>query len=60
LACVRRGPAKARSTPCSNKWANGYDIAFAERCFKQISDFGEYGFLKSHAPSFAKLVYVSS
>ncbi|HEV7306041.1 error-prone DNA polymerase [Ensifer sp.] len=39
---------------------NGYDRDFAERCFKQIEGFGEYGFPESHAASFALLVYVSS
>jgi error-prone DNA polymerase len=38
----------------------GYDLAFAERCFKQIEGFGTYGFPESHAASFALLVYVSS
>jgi len=38
----------------------GYDPDFAERCFKQIEGFGEYGFPESHAASFALLVYVSS
>jgi error-prone DNA polymerase len=38
----------------------GYDRAFAERCFKQIEGFGEYGFPESHAASFALLVYASS
>ncbi|MBK5919451.1 error-prone DNA polymerase, partial [Rhodothalassium salexigens] len=40
--------------------ARGYDPAFAERCFKQIEGFGEYGFPESHAASFALLVYVSA
>jgi error-prone DNA polymerase len=40
--------------------ANGYDKAFAERCFKQIEGFGEYGFPESHAASFALIVYVSA
>ncbi|MCR9221321.1 MAG: error-prone DNA polymerase [Alphaproteobacteria bacterium] len=40
--------------------ANGYDPGFAERCFKQIEGFGEYGFPESHAASFALLVYVSA
>lgn len=40
--------------------ANGYDPDFAERCFKQIEGFGEYGFPESHAASFALLVYVSA
>ena len=38
----------------------GYDSEFAERVFKQISGFGEYGFPESHAASFALLVYVSA
>jgi error-prone DNA polymerase len=38
----------------------GYDPDFAERCFKQIEGFGDYGFPESHAASFALLVYVSS
>jgi error-prone DNA polymerase len=38
----------------------GYDAEFAERVFKQISGFGEYGFPESHAASFALLVYVSA
>ncbi|MDP6404381.1 MAG: error-prone DNA polymerase [Alphaproteobacteria bacterium] len=38
----------------------GYEHDFAERCFKQIEGFGEYGFPESHAASFALLVYVSS
>ena len=38
----------------------GYPRAFAERCFKQIQGFSEYGFPESHAASFALLVYVSA
>ena len=38
----------------------GYERDFAERCFKQIEGFGNYGFPESHAASFALLVYVSS
>ena len=38
----------------------GYPREFAERCFKQIQGFSEYGFPESHAASFALLVYVSS
>ena len=37
----------------------GYTREFAERIFKQIEGFGEYGFPESHAASFALLVYVS-
>jgi len=38
----------------------GYSQDFAERCFRQIEGFGEYGFPESHAASFALLVYVSA
>ncbi len=38
----------------------GYDNEFAERVFRQIRGFGEYGFPESHAASFALLVYVSA
>ncbi len=40
--------------------ARGHDRAFAERLFKQMQGFGEYGFPESHAASFALLVYVSA
>ena len=40
--------------------ANGYAAEFAERCFRQIEGFGEYGFPESHAASFALLVYASA
>jgi error-prone DNA polymerase len=40
--------------------ANEYTPEFAERCFKQIEGFSEYGFPESHAASFALLVYVSA
>ncbi len=39
--------------------AKNYPREFAERCFKQIEGFGEYGFPESHAASFALLVYAS-
>ena len=38
----------------------GYGSEFAERVFRQIRGFGEYGFPESHAASFALLVYVSA
>ena len=38
----------------------GYSKAFAERIFRQIQGFGDYGFPESHAASFALLVYVSA
>ena len=40
--------------------AKGYSQEYAERIFKQIEGFGEYGFPESHAASFALLVYVSA
>ncbi|MEM1432915.1 MAG: error-prone DNA polymerase [Pseudomonadota bacterium] len=40
--------------------ARGHDRQFAERVFRQIQGFGEYGFPESHAASFALLVYVSA
>lgn len=39
---------------------NGYPEEFADRIYKQILGFGEYGFPESHAISFALLAYVSS
>nr|HET7860140.1 error-prone DNA polymerase [Caldimonas sp.] len=38
----------------------GYTHEYAERIFKQIEGFGEYGFPESHAAGFALLAYVSS
>ena len=40
--------------------AKNYPRDFAERCFRQIEGFGEYGFPESHAASFALLVYASA
>ncbi|WP_417435597.1 error-prone DNA polymerase [Idiomarina abyssalis] len=40
--------------------ARGYKQEFAERLFKQICGFGQYGFPESHSASFANLAYVSS
>src|SRR6266496_919017 len=39
---------------------NGYTQEYAESVFKQLEEFGSYGFPESHAASFALLVYVSS
>jgi error-prone DNA polymerase len=39
---------------------NGYSAEFAERVYRQIQGFGEYGFPESHAASFALLVYASA
>ncbi|MDE2080841.1 MAG: error-prone DNA polymerase [Burkholderiales bacterium] len=38
----------------------GYELGFAERIFKQMEGFGDYGFPESHAASFALLVYASA
>src|SRR5690554_5545671 len=40
--------------------SRGYEREFAERCFRQLRGFSEYGFPESHAASFALLVYVSA
>lgn len=40
--------------------ARGHSPEFAERLFRQMQGFGEYGFPESHAASFALLVYVSA
>ncbi len=40
--------------------ANGYPLEFAERIYRQIKGFGEYGFPESHSASFALLAYISS
>src|SRR5690606_27992808 len=40
--------------------ARGYPREFADRIFRQIEGFGEYGVPESHAARFAQLAYVSS
>lgn len=40
--------------------SRGYDLEFAEACFKQLEGFSGYGFPESHSASFALLVYASS
>jgi error-prone DNA polymerase len=40
--------------------ARSYAPGFAERCFRQIEGFADYGFPESHAASFALLAYVSA
>ena len=40
--------------------ARGYSQEFAERLYRQILGFGEYGFPESHSASFALLAYASS
>jgi error-prone DNA polymerase len=39
--------------------SHGISEAFAQRLFRQIQGFGEYGFPESHAASFALLAYAS-
>ena len=40
--------------------AKGYTPEYAERIFRQVQGFGEYGFPESHSAGFALLVYVSA
>jgi error-prone DNA polymerase len=40
--------------------ANGYTQEFADRLFRQIEGFGDYGFPESHSASFALLAYASA
>jgi error-prone DNA polymerase len=47
--------ARSRQKMVEGMVANGYERDFAERCFRQIEGFGEYGFPESHAASFACL-----
>ncbi len=57
----RRGTVgRLRKRMIGRMTARGYDPDLAERCFRQIEGFGEYGFPESHAASFALLTYVSS
>jgi error-prone DNA polymerase len=49
-----------RSRLCDGMLARGYTQEFAERIFKQIEGFGEYGFPESHSASFAILAYSSA
>jgi error-prone DNA polymerase len=51
---------KFRVKLLSGMAANGYTAEFAERLYKQICGFGQYGFPESHAASFALLVYASA
>ncbi len=44
----------------SRMQAKGIALEFAERVFKQIQGFGEYGFPESHAASFAIISYAAS
>lgn len=40
--------------------ARGHSLEFAQRLFRQMQGFGEYGFPESHAASFALIVYTSA
>ncbi|BDX04513.1 error-prone DNA polymerase [Planctobacterium marinum] len=51
---------KFKSKLISGMMNRGYNYEYAERIFKQICGFGEYGFPESHSASFAILAYVSS
>ncbi len=54
------GVARYRDKLVAGMVRRGYAPDFAERVFQQIEGFGSYGFPKSHAASFAHLVYVSA
>jgi error-prone DNA polymerase len=62
MASFRRSGrvAEFRGKLVSGMLARGYTADFAERVFKQIEGFAEYGFPQSHAAAFAHLVYVSA
>ena len=55
----RGGMSHFRDKLIAGMLQRGYELEFAERIFRQIEGFGEYGFPESHAASFALLVYVS-
>jgi len=54
------GVSHFRTKLVSGMVANGYEVEFAERTFKQLEGFGSYGFPESHAASFALIAYASS
>jgi error-prone DNA polymerase len=54
------GVEKFRPKLIGGMLARGYTPQFAEKIFRQIQGFGEYGFPESHAYSFALLAYSSS
>jgi error-prone DNA polymerase len=66
---LRRAMTRKRSREAMNRlWtqfrngalAQGVDLATAEKVFKKLIGFAEYGFPKSHATAFAILAYQSS
>ena len=54
------GVSKFRDKLLAGMVANGYELDFAERTFRQLEGFGSYGFPESHAASFALIAYASS
>ena len=57
--------ARAASRRSTSGWSAAWSrratrLEYAERIFKQIEGFGEYGFPESHAAGFALLAYISS
>ena len=56
----RGGLEHLREELISGMLERNYDLDFAERIFEQMKGFGDYGFPKSHATSFALLAYASS
>jgi error-prone DNA polymerase len=62
MATFRRrgGMDKHRDRLIAGMLSRGYSSQYAERIFRQIEGFGEYGFPESHSASFALLAYVSA
>ncbi len=62
MAAFRRSGniGKFREKFISGMLAKNYKPEYAERCFRQIEGFADYGFPMSHAASFAVLVYISA
>ena len=60
-AWTRKGQMERhRDKLVSRMCAKGIAKEFAERVYKQILGFGEYGFPESHAASFALIAYATS
>ena len=62
MAAWRRGGRieRHRARLTSRMQKKGIAPEFAERVFEQIRGFGEYGFLESHAASFALIAYATA
>ncbi|WP_298636178.1 error-prone DNA polymerase [uncultured Umboniibacter sp.] len=52
--------AKFKEPVITGMLERGHSLDFAERLFRQMEGFGDYGFPESHAASFALLVYISA